>query len=1425
MPEEPPEPEPEPVVGHCSSEVQVEVLSRRGRLVEICVGFRDPALRGSPTPFTREQVALAAFFVEAAYRAGLEQPAPGDGAVSQLETHDTGRAEQSRGHGWLLNDTVDDAILIDPEALARVAPRLGGWAQCTTPNPGAILLDPAASSAVAPRLALTVVKRADQTHRCSMTGAITLLFQMTSSKWSRACTPGLILNYESFVATRVHHDLAGMMDQALQSSSMRARPLHVQPQRGHDAQSGPVEAQLRVAASTTSERTAQHPFLTATVSDASVVPASAPPRSPAASPQRSASVGTRRMNGLQLDPKIQHLRVRLRSMSYGSGRYSRQDPASVFQQFDKDNSGELDQEEFFAAVRKGGGLTKRDVSDRELLKLFRTVDSDGDGMINIDEFTVFVWGGSKITDSGKEVSGPIKTTSAAHIASIVAWGEQREARREKMRREQEQARAEAEREEIEDRTVHRKPISVGRAESLAERLSTEKLRAGQIGSGAKSTAPENSLDTAGTAVRWPECQIEGLLTPEPPPKRAISTPEQQAVTTDRLYVPAGQVRKKLIDQHRMAEEKERDQYRTWLPSDKVDQWPRRLGKWGPQKLEAIEKERRMRTAVEHKDLLSRRALSDREIARLNQLSKATEHKKHQESAVKSPEANAAEVRRRKEARKRAAATRKQDAAIRAEAAAKRAAEQAKKRKAEEELMEREAAAAEKKRVVALWSGKLALILDDSDHECAGQIGRVLKVNPQGMTGQVRLEGCSGSRTVRVPLSVLAPDSSAEYREKRKRQAARREAAVQNAEEELLRQKANESQHLILEQDTEARKAELQREFSTHEAALVLEQELKRRRAWLGQVPLFQGLATDSAFISELATKLEVRTAHRGTTVIEKGTDGDEMYFLVRGEAQVLSALDQPPFVTLKSGSFFGEGALLEGGLRNAYVCAGTSMKLYVLSKDHLEAVLVQFPDVRDIIMLPLDERRLMRVEAEDPLTLARTTWLGAVPLFEGLATDGAFIRELAMKLTVLAKEPGEILIEKDTTGAEMYFIVQGEVEVLTVLDEPPFVVLPAGSFFGEAALLENGTRNAYVRARETVQLYVLSKENLGLVLEQYPDVEAIISRPLHERCQARKNAEVLQDLSCVRAKLLECDVGQWLEECQMLECEVPLRENMIETVDDLLFLAPEGDFELLVGLGLTSTQARALRITLCKVFQPEVLPALGEEGKLMCEENSLAASHLMNSDDTVTGESQWNMDIEEWLVQADATDCEPVLRNNMIETMEDLLFLAPDVDTGQLVRMGLTVRQATKLQSAATAHTHRLHEDGPHRSNPVSAFSEEVEDTTSMLLQLVEEAHETVQNMHSTKHVVAGKAPAVGRLDARSDAHTRGTKAPPDYASTVPTEAGGRSRARRRSEVISADLSKLEGMLAALQDDVNGVASSPTATAQRANMSSSATAI
>ena len=59
---------------------------------------------------------------------------------------------------------------------------------------------------------------------------------------------------------------------------------------------------------------------------------------------------------------------------------------------DKDNSGDLDFDEFVAAIRKGGQMTHGVISDEELRTLFAAVDGDNSGDVSIEELTEFVWG-------------------------------------------------------------------------------------------------------------------------------------------------------------------------------------------------------------------------------------------------------------------------------------------------------------------------------------------------------------------------------------------------------------------------------------------------------------------------------------------------------------------------------------------------------------------------------------------------------------------------------------------------------------------------------------------------------------------------------------------------------------------------------------------------------------------------------------------------------------------------------------------------------------------------------------------------------------------------------------------------------------------------------------------------------------------------
>ena len=76
-------------------------------------------------------------------------------------------------------------------------------------------------------------------------------------------------------------------------------------------------------------------------------------------------------------------------MSYGT---TGQDPRNLFNNYDRDNSGELDWSEFKSAVRKGGKVSTATLSDGVLRKLFDAVDGDGSGDVSIEELTAFVWG-------------------------------------------------------------------------------------------------------------------------------------------------------------------------------------------------------------------------------------------------------------------------------------------------------------------------------------------------------------------------------------------------------------------------------------------------------------------------------------------------------------------------------------------------------------------------------------------------------------------------------------------------------------------------------------------------------------------------------------------------------------------------------------------------------------------------------------------------------------------------------------------------------------------------------------------------------------------------------------------------------------------------------------------------------------------------
>jgi glucose-6-phosphate 1-dehydrogenase len=131
---------------------------------------------------------------------------------------------------------------------------------------------------------------------------------------------------------------------------------------------------------------------------------------------------------------------------------------------------------------------------------------------------------------------------------------------------------------------------------------------------------------------------------------------------------------------------------------------------------------------------------------------------------------------------------------------------------------------------------------------------------------------------------------------------------------------------------------------------------------LEQVPLFQ--ECDSVFLHSLAMMLRPIVYSPGEYIIRKGDMGREMYFICRGQVEVLDGAGKL-LNTLDEGNFFGETSLLLSQPRTASIRAATSCNLFVLDKSDFQRILKDHSQFAHSIREIARTRYQMPVGAEE----------------------------------------------------------------------------------------------------------------------------------------------------------------------------------------------------------------------------------------------------------------------------------------------------------------------------------------------------------------------------------------------------------------------------------------------------------------------------
>jgi hypothetical protein len=162
-----------------------------------------------------------------------------------------------------------------------------------------------------------------------------------------------------------------------------------------------------------------------------------------------------------------------------------------------------------------------------------------------------------------------------------------------------------------------------------------------------------------------------------------------------------------------------------------------------------------------------------------------------------------------------------------------------------------------------------------------------------------------------------------------------------------------------------------------------------------------------------------------------------------------------------------------------------------------------FADIQGAIRTSLTARRarprLVRRQLEEPemtsdLGIDQETFAKQSKLFQLL--DAAGRERMMTAAKAVSFEPGEVVVREGEDGAGMYVIKSGtvSVDVEALAGDQQVATLGPGSVFGEIAVIMEQARQATVTAEDAVEAWRFDKQDIDVILADYPKVREVLAR-------------------------------------------------------------------------------------------------------------------------------------------------------------------------------------------------------------------------------------------------------------------------------------------------------------------------------------------